>query len=293
LTNTDFNDLFSRFLREKEILDRCTPKTIASYRDAWQAFVRFAGCTCEITAARLKQWVMTMTEAELTPRSINSFASGINSFLTWLAENDHIPERLRVPLQSVPRRVLTTYSVEDARKILNAKPQFRSDRRLLAILHLLIDTGARIDEVLSLTRDAVDWSNLLVKLYGKGQKERIVPISVECRKVLYRWANSHNHTLLFPNRSGGKLQFNNLRRDFLRLLDAVKVPKTEGAFHAFRRFAARQYLRSGGSTLYLRQLLGHSDLATTTRYVEESAEDLQLAHRIHSPLEAVKGSRQR
>jgi len=82
--------------------------------------------------------------------------------------------------------VLTTYSIEDARKILSHKPATRTERRLLAILHLLVDTGARVDEVLSLSRDAVDWSNLLVKLYGKGQKERIVPISIECRKVLFR-----------------------------------------------------------------------------------------------------------
>jgi integrase/recombinase XerD len=123
---------------------------------------------------------MVMTEAGLTPRSIISFASGVNSFLTWPAENGHTSERLRVPLQSVPRRVLQTYNIEDARKLLMHKPQTRTERRLSAILHLLVDTGARIDEVLNLTRDAVDWSNMLIKLVGKGNKERVVPISIEC-----------------------------------------------------------------------------------------------------------------
>jgi len=77
VTNTDSNGLDAQFLREKEILDRCAPRTVSSYRDAWKAFARYSG---EVSGPGLKAWVMAMTEAGLTPRSINSFASGVNSF---------------------------------------------------------------------------------------------------------------------------------------------------------------------------------------------------------------------
>ena len=206
-------------------------------------------------------------------------------------ERTRLPEldrRFKVPMVKQPKRTLTTYSVEDARRILSHKPRHRTEHRLLAILALMVDCGLRVNECLTLTRDAVDFDNLVITVEGKGQKQRVVPFSIECRKVLFRWSASHSHALLFPNRDGGMLRYDNLRRDFLNLLDVVGVQKSEGAFHAFRRFAARQYLRNGGNVRYLQVLLGHSDIQTTTVYLDSDTEALSLAHRKLSPLESLK-----
>jgi integrase/recombinase XerD len=284
--------LFSTFLKEKQFLDGASPTTIRAYSKAWLAYHYYAGCTCEITEARAKGFMVSMTEAgEIKPGSANAYARSINSFLSWLFENGHTPTHLRVPLTSVEKRVLQTYTPEEVRKIISHKPQSLTGKRVMALLFLLIDTGARVSEALSLTRKAIDFENLLVTLKGKGNKQRRVPISIECRRRLYQWLNSHDHDLVFCTTEGGKLRYDNLRRDFLVILRAAKVEKTEGSFHAFRRFFGKQYIRNGGNPLYLQKVFGHASLQMTQRYVDADEEDLQLAHKALSPLESLKSKR--
>jgi len=158
----------------------------------------------------------------------------------------------------------------------------------MALLFLLVDTGCRVSEALSLTRKNVDFENLLVTLQGKGGKERRVPISLECRKKLYQWLNSHDHDLAFPTEAGGKLTYDNIRGDFQIVLRAVKVQQSEGCFHALRRFFAKSYVSGGGNLLYLRKLLGHASLQITQQYVDCDEESLQQAHKALSPLERLK-----
>jgi len=283
----EIEKLFDAFLKEKQFLCGASPATVRIYSKSWAAYKRYAGCTCEITGDRLKSLTLHASQ-EIRPGSVNAYARGVNSFLTWLFENGHVDTRMRVPLTSVEKRVLQTYTPEEARKIITHKPQSRTGKRMMALLYLLIDTGARVSEALSLTRKNVDFNNLLVTLQGKGNKQRRAPISLECRKRLYHWLASHDHDLVFCTRGGGKLHYDNVRREFLVILRAVKVEKTEGAFHAFRRYFGKQYIRGGGNPIYLQRLFGHSSLQMTQRYVDADEESLQLAHRALSPLERLK-----
>ena len=287
---TNSQSLFERFCREKQILRNATPRTLGSYADGWRAFQFYGGCTCVhyLSADRLTQWVVTMSSAGLKPGSINSYASGINSFLTWLDETGHAPERFRVPLARKGREVLKTYSAEDIEAIVRHRPTSRTGKRVMALLYLLIDTGCRVNEALTLTRDKVDFDNSLVSLKGKGGKWRTVPIEKECRRVLYRWLDSHEHSLVFCTKDGGPMLYSNLKRDFLAVLRAVNVEKTEGAFHAFRRYFGKYYLRCGGNLRYLQQIFGHSTMTMVQRYVEADEDDLREAHRTLSPLEGLK-----
>jgi integrase/recombinase XerD len=152
----------------------------------------------------------------------------------------------------------------------------------------MVDTGARAKEVQTLKRGSIDWDSLLVTLEGKGGKERRVPISLECRKVLFRWLQSHQYDYVFATKTGAQLRYDNMRRDFLCLLNKAGVEKSEGSFHAFRRFFGKSYLRKGGNLIYLQKLFGHASLQMTQRYVEADEEDLQRAHRALSPLEGLK-----
>ena len=287
---TNSQALFERFLREKKVLRNATAKTLQSYADGWRAFQFYGGCNCiaHLSAERLVEWVVIMANAGLKPGSINSYASGVNSFLTWLYDTHATTERFRVPLARKPRPVLKTYTREEADAIIAHKPTSRTGRRVMALLYLLIDTGARVNEALTLTRNAVDFDESLVTLNGKGGKTRTVPICPEVRRVLYRWLDSHEHNLVFCTKNGGPMLYSNLKRDFLTVLKAVGVEKTEGAFHAFRRYFGKDYLRRGGNLLYLKRLFGHSTMAMVQRYVEAEEEELREAHRTLSPLEGLK-----
>jgi site-specific recombinase XerD len=286
----DLHSLFDQFKREKQFLEGVTAATLRSYSKSWLAFIAHRGCTClqYLTEASLKALMVSMIASGLKQGAANSYARSINSFLSWLHENGHTSQHLRIPLTKQPKRVLKTYTPEEAQRIISHKPKSRTGKRVMALLYLLIDTGCRVNEALTLTRDAVDFNNLLVTLKGKGQKERVVPISLECRKALYRWLNSHSHALAFCTRDGFPLRYDNVKRDFLVILRACGVEKTEGSFHAFRRFFGKQYIRNGGNPLYLQRVFGHSTLAMVNRYVEADNEDLQTAHKALSPLESLK-----
>jgi integrase len=285
----NIDKLFLAFAKEKEFLSGASPATVRIYSNAWLAWKKYAGCSCQISESMTREFMVNMTSGgEIKPSSANAYAKSMNSFLTWLHENGHTPTHLRIPLTATQRKVLATYSPEEVKRILTQKPTSRTGRRLIALLYLLVDTGCRVSEALSLKRAAIDWDNLLVTLEGKGGKQRRVPISMELRKVLFRWLNSHEFEYVFPTEAGRKLTFDNVRGDFFILLRAAKVEKTEGCFHAFRRFFAKSYLKGGGNVMYLRKLLGHASLQITERYVDADEESLAHAHKTLSPLERLK-----
>jgi integrase/recombinase XerD len=284
------NSPFEQFIREKQYINNVSPKTIRTYRDSLKAFEKFAGCSCPqyLTAKSLRSFVVTAGGCGVSPGAINTFARSVNSYLTWLHREGHISEPLAIPKVKQPKRIIPTYSADDVVRILSHKPRNHTERRLLTVLALLVDTGLRIEEALILRRAAIDLDSLVITVKGKGQKDRIVPFSIECRKVLFKWLQAHRYDTVFPTRDGRQLRYDNLRNDFVALLHRVGVEQTEGAFHAFRRFCARQYLRNGGSIRYLQVMLGHSDITTTTKYLDNDIEAVRSEHLRVSPLESLK-----
>lgn len=275
--------LFETFLREKQFLNGVTAKTIESYRDAWTAFKTYG--KTDISEQGVKNFMIEMIQKGLTPAGANCYAAAINSFLSWLFDNKHTATRLKVPLQRLEKRVLRTYTPQEMKQILSFKPRYFGEKRVMTILHLMIDTGVRVEEALTLKRSNIDFDSLLITLYGKGKKERKIPISREARKILYNWSKEHRHELIFCSRDGNKVLYDNCRKDFLRVLEKAGVEKSEGCFHAFRRFFAKSYNRNGGNLFYLQKMLGHETLEMTRRYTDVDEEALSEQHRHSSPLE--------
>ena len=88
------------------------------------------------------------------------------------------------------------------------KPKGQAQTRLQTLVMTLADTGARIDEVLSLQWSDVDFDNLLVPLHGKGSKDRIVPFSLELRRFLFRWQKvATKGALVFASRKPRRYEF--------------------------------------------------------------------------------------
>src|SRR5205085_94698 len=131
----------------------------------------------------------------------------------WLHENQHTPEKLKIKLLREEKRVLGTFSDAAVKKIVLFKPRTFTELRLHTLLCTLVDTGIRIEEALTLKRSGFDADNLLLTVRGKGNKERLVPISFELRKILWKFLQRHNFDLVFCNTHGTKLLYDNIRRD--------------------------------------------------------------------------------
>ena len=284
----NFEKLFEQFVREKVYLVGVTKKTEAWYWDSWKALKRMMGTPETIDRFFLNEFVIKLREAGVKPRSINTYTCGINSFLTWLWENNFLGERLRIKPLKVEEKIIPTYTESDLKALLSFKPRTKVEHRLYAIICLLTDTGMRINEALTITREDVDLENLLIRVYGKGSKERFVPISFECRKVLYNYLKRHSFDLVFCSLQGKKLGYRNMLRDFKDLCRKVGVENEKISFHVFRHTFATEYLRSGGGELYLQRALGHTSLAMTKRYAQINEEDLKRVHLKNSLLSRLK-----
>jgi integrase len=139
-----------------------------------------------------------------------------------------------------------------------------------------LDTGVRIDEALGLQRAQLDLENLLVTVKGKGEKHRVVPMSFELRKVLYRWLARHEFSLVFPTLQGRRQIQRNMLRDLKVLGKKFDMTSVRVSFHTFRHTFAVNYLRAGGNLFYLSKILGHSSVTTTERYLQSlGVDDLQ------------------
>jgi integrase/recombinase XerD len=302
--------MFEQFIKERQYLQNVSPRTVEWYRESF----KWLG-EPQPNKAQLKSFVIRMREKGLKASSCNNRIRAVNAYLQWL-ESD-----LRIPKLKEEQRVLPTFSVENINTIQSWKPKTFCERRLHAIMLTLADTGTRIDEVLSLKWNEVDFDNLLLTVTGKGSKQRKIPFSFELRKILWRhYENSRNGAVItgravgqavtnghlhvcgqgrqgtsshpqntvpvFSTRQGRKLGRRDVLRDVKRTCHKLGVQPPERTLHSFRHTFAVNYLRRGGSVFHLQKCLGHSSLEMTRRYANLMTEDLQKIHQQVSLLSA-------
>lgn len=285
--------LFDLYSKEKRFLANLSEKTLAQYEEIFKRYEKFTDASQLPTDELLSEFVIGMREHGLS-LSPATFRSGRYSFLSWLHEKNHIPP-LKMKQLKVEQRVRKTISDPQMKAMLAWRPQTRAEHRLYALLCFLADTGVRISEALTLTNAGVDYDNLLTTVRGKGNKERIIPISLELRRVLYRYAQKHRYSrfpteFFFATSTGTQLNYQNTYRDLLRVFKQCGITHEDfdGYFHMWRRKFAKGYVRNGGNLFYLQKTLGHTNIATTKIYVDVEIEDLQATHLKTSPLSRLK-----
>jgi len=281
--------LFDQFIQEKLYVKNLSPNTIEFFNYSYKAFrLIIKDKKVNLNKQILTNFIFGLKQKGKTTGAINAYIRGFNSFLSWLYENEHTKERFSLKQLKQEKKVMKTFSDIELKKIINWKPRTFPDQRLHAILCLLIDTGCRIDEALGLKREDVNFDQLIIKVMGKGNKERVVPISIELRKVIYKFMQRHKFELVFPSLQGEKLLYDNTRRDFCDLMAELKIENFDGAFHAFRRKFARSYVKNGGNLFYLMKALGHTTLTMSKKYCEVDEQDLKETHVKVSLLKRLK-----
>jgi integrase/recombinase XerD len=206
-----------------------------------------------------------MRQKGISAQGCNMYIRTMNSFLTWLAEEGHAPERLKLKLLKAPVRHPETLTDADIRRVADAgKPRTRT------LMSLLLDTGVRIDEALGLKWVDVDLDNLLLTVTGKGDRQRKIPFSLELRKILFRYSKGQAAGYVFRTKDGHRLLYRNTYREIFAACG--KSP------HKFRHTWATEAVRRGVPLPVIQRILGHSSIQTTMRYVHMQTADLQAAH---------------
>ena len=129
----------------------------------------------------------------LSPVSVNTYLRSVNAFCHWPHEEGHSPSLLRIPRLKEQQRVLATLRREDVAKLIAYRAGTWTEKRIQVLACLILDTGLRISEALSLTRQTdidLDQAPVTVQC-GEGGRSRIVPLSHQMRRVLYRFTQAH------------------------------------------------------------------------------------------------------
>jgi integrase/recombinase XerD len=286
--SSTLTDLFQTFLEERRYLKNVTATTLTSYQSVWKATAPYLPSEpSTMNQAAANALIVKLRESGKTAGGCNVCIRTLNAFWKWMAESGYTTGKtVRLKLLRTEQRVLPTYSKEHISTLVSLKPDCLNDARVRTMFLLAVDTGARLNEIRLISRTDVNLDQCLVKLYGKGRKERVVPFSVEARKVLYTWMRSHDHAFMFATRTGTPISCRNAQRDLKNLFLKLKLPLIRFIFHSARRTFATTYARHG-DVFRLQATLGHASLQTTQRYVNISTDDLKAVHGALSPLSAL------
>lgn len=270
--------------------------SIISYRDTFSLLIVFLKSEKKITPERLSMHFLTKdiviefvrwleTNRNCSQTSRNQRFVIIRSFCKWLSTEN--PEFLKlseeiydVKLKKAPKPIMTYLSV-DAMKCLLSQPDSSTNDGLrdLTLLAFTYDTGARVSEVANLIFKDIRFDPPpIVKILGKGNKTRIVPLLPQTVKYLNEYICRRKISLkdsqeqyLFTNRTGGQLS----RSGIKYILDKyVEIAKSQNPTmfpenispHTLRHTKAMHMRQAGNNIVYIRDILGHTDLNTTERY---------------------------
>lgn len=259
LPNSELS-LTEQFLQHGRYVRDWSPRTVICYRAA------LVECPLPPTKANLNALVVAMRERGLSAGGINVRARAINSFLTWLHEEGHVAERLKVKLLKNPPKPIKVLTEIDIKRLASFRPKGRIQTRTWVLAMVLLDCGLRISEALGLERENVDLDNLALRVLGKGNKERLVPISLELRKHLFRFLRHTKGRYVFAAYSGASLERHNVYAELQNLCKVIGIT-THVHPHGFRHAYAVHATKNGLDVFRLSRILGHSSINTTQIYL--------------------------
>nr|WP_162178705.1 tyrosine-type recombinase/integrase [Deinococcus marmoris] len=225
---------------------------------------------------------------------IHAVLRGLRATFRWALEEELIGEdptkRLRMP--SLPREAPPAIQPDEVAACLKTAVTLPQPLRNRGILLCLYDCGLRMGELLALEVGDVDLETGVIRVRAetaKREKGRVVPVGIKASRAISNYerrerrpAVGHIQTL-FLSRTGEPMTKGVLTHLMYRLSAANAIPRSHTAPHAWRRGFAVQYLRGGGDMFSLQQILGHSSLDMSRRYVAYLPADLQRQHLRASP----------
>lgn len=268
-----------QFIKERLYLKGVSPRTLVWYGCSFKAF---AGAL--ESKAQVLERIKEMRDRGVSPVTVNSYLRCLNAYFRWCYE-ERGQDRIRIPKLKEEQKVVAALTPEHVRRFLQWKPGKTFGRQRLHILIcLLLDTGLRISEALGLRKEDVDFENFLLRVHGKGNKQRLVPFSHEMRRILWRYYSQRAGNILFGTRHDTQMFPRNIGRSVKLLGEQLGITGVRISPHTLRHTFALSYVRNGGDVFRLQRILGHSTLEMTRRYVNLQTADLQAVHDRLSPL---------
>ena len=281
----NFSYYLSHFLKEYLVVERnMSPKTIRSYKTTFQMLITYfveeknmklTDITFEnITKEMILDFLNYLEEEKKnSTRTRNQRLAAIHSFYQYCSieeiENiDNIRKILSIKTKKYAKKVQEYLTKEEVQTLLaSIDTSTKIGRRNLLVLSLLYDTAARADEIIHLKLENIRLEEQLIILTGKGNKQRIVPIMENTKKLIIQYLkeNKIESGYLFQNKMKQSMNERWIR-DILK--KHKSIINKEFTPHTLRRSRATHLLEAGVNILYIQELLGHEDISTTQEYAK-------------------------
>jgi integrase/recombinase XerD len=289
--------LISQFLDQLWLDKGVSEHTLAAYGTDLRKFAAFVAASQQhllsVDAQLVNRYLAQRYDKQFSPRSTSRALSSLRRFYAYVhqqgkTDNNPLGQLLNPKLgRSLPK----TLSEQDVDALLNAPDltdaiQFRDK----AMLELLYASGLRVSELVGLSMQQINLQHGLVKVMGKGQKERLVPMGEEAAHWLQRYLREVRGLLLgqqvqdvvFPSLRAQQMTRQTFwhRIKFYAKVAHIQAPLSP---HTLRHAFATHLLNHGADLRVVQMLLGHSDLSTTQIYTHVAQARLQSLHQQHHP----------
>lgn len=290
----NINECIEKFIEYLIIDKKYSENTVKSYKNdlkKYETFMKNINIQ-NIKENHIKNYLKYLKDNNNDNRTINHNISTLRSFYKFLLIEkiikDNPMEYIEMPKtkKSLPK----TLSIEEIDKLLDIKLTDSFSYRNKAMLELMYSSGLRVSELVNVKIHDIDVSNCIIRIMGKGKKERIVPLGDYAIKYIELYLKEHRNKLikrelneyLFLNNHGKKMT----RQGFFKILKQLareKNIKTDFSPHTLRHSFATHLLNGGADLRSIQEMLGHESISTTQIYTHVSKEQLKENYNNYHP----------
>lgn len=276
-----------RFIRYLEIERNYSAHTILNYRLDLEDFKKFLGAQepDKVDYLILRKYLAELKGKNLAASSVRRRLSSLRSFFKFLTREGFLKTNpiLALSLPKQEKHLPSFLTEEEVAKLIEsafAKNDIDvMGARDRAILEVFYSTGLRISELAGLDNEDMDFIGGIVKVMGKGKKERIVPIGERAINAVrdYLKKKKKQSAAVFLNKNGGRISARGIRNIVVKYIKLASIKQGVSA-HTFRHSFATHLLDHGADLRSVQELLGHANLSTTQIYTHLTTERLKSVY---------------
>lgn len=273
--------LIAQYLEYLELEKGLSENTIAAYRRDLSDFAVSEGNDDieKITRMSINGYIRALRERELAPSSIIRKIASIRGFFKWISATEIIKNNPAAAIEQPkkPQKLPKVITVREVEEILNSNLTPLEH----VIIELLYSAGLRVSELVNLKTSDIDLNSKYVRCFGKGSKERIIPIGDTAKNIIKEYMPIRDLLVKKYNLNSKKLLIQEkgkfvTRQEIYNLIHARgKLIHKNISPHTLRHSFATHLLENGADLIVVQELLGHSDVATTQLYTHISKKRLK------------------
>ncbi|MBL7013532.1 MAG: site-specific tyrosine recombinase XerD [Candidatus Marinimicrobia bacterium] len=247
----------------------------------------------DISQEEIRFFIRSLSQMDLAPASVARIFSSIRSYHAFISDEGYCNENpsLQLVAPKMPKKLPDILSVEEMNRIIQSVETKTSvGKRDQAILEMLYSCGLRVSELCDLSVSELFFDEELIRVTGKGNKQRIVPLGKNIKEILNQYLIHARPTLaknasignVFLSQNGKSLTRMSIYNIVKKWVNIAEIHKPVSP-HTFRHSFATHMLEGGADLRFVQVMLGHSDITTTQIYTHLDKTTLSEIHRQYHP----------